>query len=72
MSDVSIPPQLLTLTAVCEVLDISIRQGWRMLSSGRLYEADVNLGGIRGRRWRADRLTEWIAAGCPAGWRCRI
>lgn len=58
-------PRLLTLSDVCEVLRISLRQGWRMLSAGQLPEADVSLGGVRGRRWRSDHLGRWIDAGCP-------
>ncbi len=56
---------LLTLKEVADALSVSTRQVHRFLSSGRLPPADVSLGGIRGRRWRSDRLKAWIEAGCP-------
>ena len=64
------PTMLLTLSDVAHELRVSLRQAWRLLSSGRLYPADLSLGGIRGRRWRRDRLMLWIEAGCPnaAAW----
>lgn len=55
---------LLTLAEVAKHLRVSKRQVHRLLSSGRLPPADVSLGGIRGRRWRSDRLQAWIEAGC--------
>jgi len=59
-------PLLLTLSDVARLLRISRRQVHRLLSSGRLPPADVNLGyGSRGRRWRRDLLTMWVEAGCP-------
>ena len=59
------PTVLLTLSDVARELRVSLRQAWRMLSSGRLYPADLTLGGLRGRRWRRDRFEAWVAAGCP-------
>ena len=56
---------LLTMAEVASHLRVSRRQAHRLLSSGRLYPADVSLGGLRGRRWRSDRLQAWIEAGCP-------
>ena len=58
-------PMLLTLADVAGHLRISIRQVWRMLSDGRLYPADLSLGGKRGRRWRRERFLSWLASGCP-------
>jgi len=61
---------LMTFAEVCEALRIRPRTGFRLLSAGRLPTADVTFGGERGRRWRRDRLTAWIGAGCPpaAAW----
>jgi len=57
---------LLTLGDVGSLLQISRRQVHRLLASGRLPPADVNLGfGARGRRWNRSRLLAWIEAGCP-------
>ncbi len=59
------PPLFMTLTDVAIELRVSTRQVRRLLSSGRMYPADVSLGGKRGRRWRRDRFEEWVRANCP-------
>jgi hypothetical protein len=59
------PTMLLDFAGICRELVISTRQGRRMLSAGRLPFADLTFGGLRGRRWRRDRLIAWVRAGCP-------
>ena len=56
-------PQLLTAKCVAELLQISTRSLWRLLSAGKLLQP-VRLGGSV--RWRAAEVTRWINAGCPA------
>jgi excisionase family DNA binding protein len=58
-----LPPGLLTVNQVAEVLAVSIRQVWRLNATGRL-PAPVRLG--RSVRWRSAELEDWISAGCPA------
>lgn len=54
---------LLTADRVAELLQISRRSVWRLLSSGKLLRP-LRLGG--NVRWRAGELKRWIEAGCPA------
>lgn len=54
--------ELLSCKAVAGMLDISIRQVWRMRDGG-LLPAPVKLGGSV--RWRRADLESWIEAGCP-------
>lgn len=58
-------PVLLTTGDIAAVLRVSPRQLRRMLSAGKFYPADVCFGGLRGRRWRCDRLAEWIRQDYP-------
>ncbi len=58
-------PVLLTISDVAAVLRVSSRQLRRLLSAGKFYPADVCFGGLRGRKWRSDRLAEWIKCNCP-------
>lgn len=61
-----IAPALLSFADVGRFLNVSRRQLHRLLAAGRLPPADANLGfGARGRRWSRERLTAWVAAGCP-------
>lgn len=46
-----------------QLLSISTRTVWRMLSHGRLIEP-VRIGGSV--RWRFADVERWINAGCPA------
>jgi len=59
------PPMLMTLADVAHELRCSQRQIWRLLSSGKMYRADVSFGGLRGRRWRRDPFEAWVRANCP-------
>lgn len=54
--------KLLTVNDVSELLSISARQVWNLLSTGRL-PWPIRLG--RSVRWRRDEVTEWMEAGCP-------
>ncbi len=55
-------PLLLSAKRVAEMLQVSTRTLWRLLSDGRLIDP-VRIG--RSVRWRKDELLRWIAAGCP-------
>ena len=55
--------ELLTVREVASALKVSVRQVWKLHSSGRL-PAPVRLS--RSVRWRQDELASWINAGCPA------
>lgn len=59
------PAALLTKHDIAHELRITYRQVDRLLSSGKLYPADANLGGKRGRRWTRERFMAWTKAGCP-------
>lgn len=56
------PPRLISAKEVSEILSISQRTLWRMLSAGRMIPP-IRLGRVV--RWRADEVTQWIANGCP-------
>jgi predicted DNA-binding transcriptional regulator AlpA len=55
-------PLLVSADDVAQMLDISPRTVWRLLSAGKLIEP-VRVGG--NTRWRVDELRRWIAEGCP-------
>lgn len=59
---VEIFPLLMTAAQVAELLQVSPRTLWRLLSAGKL-PAPLRLGGVV--RWRFEEITKWIAAGCP-------
>jgi excisionase family DNA binding protein len=54
---------LIPAEKVADLLGISKRTLWRLLSAGRLPEP-VRLGSIV--RWNKDELQEWIDKGCPS------
>ena len=64
--------EILTITAdkrlmleaaeVAQLLSISTRTLWRLLSTNRL-PAPLRIGGCV--RWRLDTVTKWIDQGCP-------
>lgn len=56
-------PLLVKATEVAELLGVSTRTLWRLLSEGRLPQP-VRLGG--NTRWRLADVESWIANGCPA------
>lgn len=53
---------LISAEKVAELLGISKRTLWRLLSAGRLPEP-IRLGSVV--RWKRDELQEWIEEGCP-------
>lgn len=65
-TDTAPAPLLLTFGEVCRELRLGGRTARRLLSAGRLPAPDLNVtGGLKGRRWRADRLAKWIDCGAP-------
>ena len=61
-------PSFLDLAGVAHELQVSTRHVRRMLSGGRLPRADLNIsgtGGLKGRRWRRDKLLSWLASHGP-------
>ncbi len=52
---------LIPAEKVAELLGISKRTLWRLLSSGKLPEP-IRLGGII--RWNAEDIEEWVRNGC--------
>lgn len=60
------PPAYLDLRGVCHETQTSVRQVRRLLASGRLPAADVNVsatGSAKGRRWNRAALLAFIAGG---------
>lgn len=55
--------ELLTVKGVAEVLKLSSRQCWKMLSAGRL-PSPVRIS--RSVRWRSDDIARWVSMGCPS------
>ncbi|MCI0331943.1 MAG: helix-turn-helix domain-containing protein [Planctomycetes bacterium] len=55
-------PLLLSASDVANLLSVSTRTLWRLLSSGRLPQP-VAVGGSK--RWRREEIVAWVAAGCP-------
>jgi predicted DNA-binding transcriptional regulator AlpA len=62
MADVEHAGQLLTASAVGDLLSLSKRQIFRLRSSGKIPAA-VRVGGSV--RWRHGDVTRWIELGCP-------
>jgi len=54
--------RLIGAEELAQMLDVSTRTVWRLLSTGRLVQP-VRLGGSV--RWRLDEVREWIKNGCP-------
>lgn len=54
--------ELLTVTGLARQLKISVRQVWKMHSSGNL-PSPIKLG--RSVRWRAVEIARWLDAGAP-------
>ena len=55
-------PVLVGADTVAQMLNVSPRTVWRLLSAGKLIEP-VRLGG--NTRWRSAEVLQWIADGCP-------
>jgi predicted DNA-binding transcriptional regulator AlpA len=45
-----------------EMLNVSLRQVWRLNSSGKLPKS-IRLGGSV--RWNRQEIMDWFGAGCP-------
>lgn len=56
-------PELLTITDLANLLQLSTRTIYRYRSEGRLC-APISLRG-RTTRWRKADVLDWIAKGCP-------
>ena len=55
-------PLLIPAEQFAEMLQISPRTLWRLLSSGKLL-TPVYIGGST--RWRLEQVHQWIEEGCP-------
>jgi predicted DNA-binding transcriptional regulator AlpA len=55
-------PLAVAAKEVGKLVGISIRQVWRLNSSGKLPKP-IRLGGSV--RWRRDEIVAFVAAGCP-------
>jgi len=55
-------PLLISAEQLAEMLQISTRTLWRLLSSGKLL-TPVHIGGST--RWRLEQVRLWIEEGCP-------
>jgi predicted DNA-binding transcriptional regulator AlpA len=56
-------PRVLSAEQVADILQISLRHLWNCHASGRLGPRPISLG--RSKRWRADEIDAWLAAGAP-------
>ena len=57
-------PDFLDLDGLAYTLSTSKKSVQRMLASGKLPPADVNVSGAgsaKGRRWRRERVLAWLA-----------
>ena len=55
-------PLLISADQLAEMLQISTRTLWRLLSAGKLI-TPVHIGGST--RWRLEQVRKWIDEGCP-------
>ncbi len=58
-----VQPLVLSAEQLAELLDISERTLWRLLSSGKLLKP-VRFGG--NTRWRYADVMKWLDEGCPS------
>lgn len=56
------PPLFVTAAELAQLLRISTRTLWRLLSAHKIPEP-IRLGGAV--RWRLDLVQDWIDQGCP-------
>jgi excisionase family DNA binding protein len=54
---------LINAEQVSQILNISERTLWRLVSGGKLPQP-VRIG--RSARWRVQDIHEWIESGCPS------
>lgn len=57
-----VQPLVLSAEQLAELLDISERTLWRLLSSGKIIQP-VRFGG--NTRWRYTEVMDWLNDGCP-------
>ena len=55
-------PTLITAAEMANMMNISVRTLWRLLSAGELIQP-IRIGG--NTRWRLEQVRQWIAEGCP-------
>ena len=53
---------LITATEVAQMMQISVRTLWRLVSAGQVVQP-IRIG--RNTRWRLREVEQWIADGCP-------
>jgi excisionase family DNA binding protein len=58
-----VPPMLLTVDQVAQLLQVSARTVWRMRSGGELPAPIRVLGSVR---WRRTEVESWVNARTPA------
>jgi excisionase family DNA binding protein len=56
-------PTLINATKLAEILGISQRTIWRLISKGQMIQP-IRIG--TSVRWRLDQVKSWIENGCPA------
>ena len=54
--------ELIDVSRIARLLDVSTRTVWRMVHRGELHEP-FKVGG--GTRWRRVEIDRWLDAGCP-------
>ena len=62
------PPAYLDQAGLAHEIQASDRHVRRLLAAGKLPAADLNIsgtGGLKGRRWRRDRLLSWLDSHGP-------
>jgi predicted DNA-binding transcriptional regulator AlpA len=62
-SDALPEPLFVTAAELAQLMRISTRTLWRLLSARKIPEP-IRLGGAV--RWRIDLIQDWIDQGCPA------
>lgn len=55
-------PLAISARELAEMLDVSLRQIWRLNASGKLPKP-VRIGGSV--RWNRQEVVDWFEAGCP-------
>jgi excisionase family DNA binding protein len=58
----SVRPIAVSARELAEMLDVSLRQIWRLNSAGKLPKP-IRLGGSV--RWNRQEIMGWFEAGCP-------
>ena len=54
---------LITATDLAQMMQISVRTLWRLVSAGQVVEP-IRIGG--NTRWRLKEVEQWIVDGCPS------